>query len=45
MKLKHWKMRTFWTIWAIGYHRIKDFRGQTSELQLFIGPAVLTLWR
>lgn len=39
------KYRLFWTIWAIGYHRITSFQNKTIEFQLFIGPLVVTWWR
>lgn len=43
--LKHYKIKLYWTIWAFGWHRIKDFQKKTSELRVFFGPIVLTLWR
>ena len=41
----HRKVRWFWTIWALGFHLIKDYRGHWSTLQIFIGPALITFWR
>lgn len=44
MKLNRTKINIFWTIWALGYHRIKGYQGKTLELKLFIGPLVITFW-
>jgi hypothetical protein len=39
------KVRWYWSIWALGYHLICNSDGKWSELQFFIGPAVITFWR
>ncbi len=39
------KVKWFWSIWAFGLHRIKDFRGDWIEMQIFFGPIVVTFWR
>lgn len=39
------KIRLFWTIWALGWNRVKTFQGKTIEFQLFVGPVVITWWR
>lgn len=44
MTWKH-KIRLFWTIWAIGWHRQKTFNHKTIEFQVFLGPMVITFWR
>lgn len=38
------KVRWFWTVWAIGWWRVKSFQGKTIEAKVFIGPAVITWW-
>lgn len=43
--MKNFMIKNYWTIWAIGWHRIVDFQGKTNELKLFIGPTVITFWR
>lgn len=43
--MKHIKCKLFWTIWAIGWHRVVNYRGQTIDLKLFLGPLVVTMWR
>lgn len=49
MKLfRNYKYRVFWTIWALGWHRIvtaRPWERKTIELKVFIGPLVLTFWR
>jgi hypothetical protein len=37
----NYKVRIFWTIWAIGFYK----RPWVSEWQVFIGPVVFTAWR
>ena len=39
------KIKVFWTIWAIGWHRVKTYAGKTIDFKLFIGPLVITWWR
>lgn len=41
----NFKYQCFWTIWALGFHRIKSFQNKTIELKIFLGPLVLTWWR
>jgi hypothetical protein len=45
MAFNYKKTRLFWSIWAFGYYRQKDYRGRTYEFQLFIGPVVITWWK
>lgn len=42
--MKNMKTNTFWTIWALGWHRIVGYHGRTIELKIFIGPVVITMW-
>ena len=43
--MKHYKLKIWWTIWAIGFHKIQDSSNRVVELKIFIGPVVLTMWK
>lgn len=45
--LRSWqkKCNIYWTIWALGYHRVVSFQGKTIDLKIFLGPLVITMWR
>jgi len=35
----NYKISFFWTVWAFGYYKV------AHNFQLFIGPAVITMWK
>lgn len=43
--MKHYKLKTWWTIWAIGFYTIRDSSNRVVELKIFVGPVVLTMWK
>lgn len=43
--MKNFKYRTYWTIWAFGWRHVRSWQGRITELQIFVGPLVLTWWR
>ena len=45
MNLPKYKVKVFWTIWAVGFHRVVSYHGKWIDLKIFIGPVVLTFWR
>lgn len=38
-------VKTFPTIWALGWWRLVSFNNKVIEFKIFLGPFVFTWWR